>query len=147
MILLVVYYLQDGIVGFVRKIVDAWPRAHGDGRHHEAAPTIGARCDSGGATRAARKTSCDVRGILMQFSGLKALNDVDLTVRRGTIHGLIGPNGSGKSTMMNVLTGIYVPTAGTLEYRGAVARRARRPRRSRCPASRARSRTCSCSAR
>jgi branched-chain amino acid transport system permease protein len=40
-------------------------------------------------------------------------------VRRGTIHGLIGPNGSGKSTMMNVLTGIYVPTAGTLDYRGA----------------------------
>ena len=55
----------------------------------------------------------------MQFSGLKALNNVDLTVRRGTIHGLIGPNGSGKSTMMNVLTGIYVPTAGTLDYRGA----------------------------
>jgi branched-chain amino acid transport system permease protein len=60
----------------------------------------------------------DVRGVLMQFSGLKALNDVDLTVKRGTIHGLIGPNGSGKSTMMNVLTGIYVPTAGAIEYEG-----------------------------
>jgi branched-chain amino acid transport system permease protein len=54
----------------------------------------------------------------MQFSGLKALNDVNLTVRRGTIHGLIGPNGSGKSTMMNVLTGIYVPSAGAIEYDG-----------------------------
>jgi len=54
----------------------------------------------------------------MQFSGLKALNNVDLTVKRGTIHGLIGPNGSGKSTMMNVLTGIYVPTAGSIEYAG-----------------------------
>ena len=54
----------------------------------------------------------------MQFSGLKALNNVDLTVRRGTIHGLIGPNGSGKSTMMNVLTGIYVPTAGTIDFDG-----------------------------
>ena len=50
--------------------------------------------------------------------GLKALNDVNLTVKRGTIHGLIGPNGSGKSTMMNVLTGIYVPTAGAIEYEG-----------------------------
>ena len=48
----------------------------------------------------------------MQFGGLKALNEVDLAVRPGTIHGLIGPNGSGKSTMMNVLTGIYKPTAG-----------------------------------
>jgi branched-chain amino acid transport system permease protein len=60
----------------------------------------------------------ELRNILMQFSGLKALNDVNLTVRRGTIHGLIGPNGSGKSTMMNVLTGIYVPSAGSIAYDG-----------------------------
>jgi branched-chain amino acid transport system permease protein len=54
----------------------------------------------------------------MQFGGLKALNNVDLAVKRGTIHGLIGPNGSGKSTMMNVLTGIYVPTAGSVNFAG-----------------------------
>jgi branched-chain amino acid transport system permease protein len=54
----------------------------------------------------------------MQFGGLKAINDVDLCIKRGTIHGLIGPNGSGKSTMMNVLTGIYVPTAGAITFRG-----------------------------
>jgi len=54
----------------------------------------------------------------MQFGGREALNPVDLTVKRGTIHGLIGPNGSGKSTMMNVLTGIYVPTAGSIEFAG-----------------------------
>jgi len=58
------------------------------------------------------------KGVLMQFGGLKALNNVDLVVKRGTIHGLIGPNGSGKSTMMNVLTGIYVPTAGSIEFGG-----------------------------
>ena len=58
----------------------------------------------------------EVRGALMQFGGLKALNNVELRVRRGSIHGLIGPNGSGKSTMMNVLTGIYVPTAGGIEF-------------------------------
>jgi len=56
--------------------------------------------------------------VLMQFGGLKALNDVDLVVKRGTIHGLIGPNGSGKSTMMNVLTGIYTPTAGSVAFAG-----------------------------
>ena len=62
----------------------------------------------------------EARSVLMQFGGLKALNEVDLTRRkRGTIHGLIGPNGSGKSTMMNVLTGIYEPTAGTIEFDGA----------------------------
>jgi ABC-type branched-subunit amino acid transport system ATPase component len=41
-----------------------------------------------------------------------------LLVQRGTIHGLIGPNGSGKSTMMNVLTGIYQPTAGKVLFAG-----------------------------
>jgi ABC-type branched-subunit amino acid transport system ATPase component len=56
--------------------------------------------------------------VMMQFGGLKALNNVDLQVLRGTIHGLIGPNGSGKSTMMNVLTGIYVPTAGSIDFGG-----------------------------
>ncbi|MEO6852956.1 MAG: ABC transporter ATP-binding protein, partial [Rhodoferax sp.] len=58
------------------------------------------------------------QGVLMQFGGLKAINNVDLRVQRGTIHGLIGPNGSGKSTMMNVLTGIYVPTAGSITFAG-----------------------------
>ncbi len=50
----------------------------------------------------------------MQFGGLKALNAVDLAVGAARIHGLIGPNGSGKSTMMNVLTGVYTPTAGEI---------------------------------
>ncbi|QQC62365.1 branched-chain amino acid ABC transporter ATP-binding protein/permease [Paraburkholderia ginsengisoli] len=119
MILLVVYYLQDGVVGFVRKIV-----LHGRVRtvtvDTTAPATVGG--DAIQAVQAAPSGGTEdilqLRGILMQFSGLKALNNVDLTVQRGTIHGLIGPNGSGKSTMMNVLTGIYVPTAGTLDYRG-----------------------------
>lgn len=117
MILLVVYYLQDGVVGFVRKIV-----MHGRVRAVTVDATQPATIGSDAVQAVHAGGTEDIlqlRGILMQFSGLKALNDVDLTVQRGTIHGLIGPNGSGKSTMMNVLTGIYVPTAGTLEYRGA----------------------------
>jgi len=115
MILLVVYYLQDGIVGFARKLFV-------QGRTRAAAAIerpVDIAPDAILAVRAQGEGELlDVRGILMQFSGLKALNNVDLTIRRGTIHGLIGPNGSGKSTMMNVLTGIYVPTAGTVSYRG-----------------------------
>jgi ABC-type branched-subunit amino acid transport system ATPase component/ABC-type branched-subunit amino acid transport system permease subunit len=115
MILLVVYYLQDGVVGFVRKIVS-------HGRARSATYDTENLSSQQDAILAADpngpETILDLRGILMQFSGLKALNNVDLTVKRGTIHGLIGPNGSGKSTMMNVLTGIYVPTAGTIEYAG-----------------------------
>ncbi|MBB5423762.1 branched-chain amino acid transport system permease protein [Paraburkholderia sp. JPY158] len=116
MILLVVYYLQDGVIGFVRKsMMGGVVRASTVDTHQPA--TIGA--DAVAAVHAGdTEEILQLRGILMQFSGLKALNQVDLTVRRGTVHGLIGPNGSGKSTMMNVLTGIYVPTAGSIEYRG-----------------------------
>ncbi|MDR6386844.1 branched-chain amino acid ABC transporter ATP-binding protein/permease [Paraburkholderia caribensis] len=116
MILLVVYYLQDGVVGFVRKFF-----THGRVRtvtvdtDKPAEITADAVLD---VQAKGHETILDVRGALMQFSGLKALNNVNLNVRRGTIHGLIGPNGSGKSTMMNVLTGIYIPTAGAIEYRG-----------------------------
>ncbi|MGF6962785.1 ABC transporter permease subunit [Paraburkholderia youngii] len=116
MILLVVYYLQDGVIGFMRKsMMGGVVRASTVDAHQPA--TIGA--DAVAAVHAGdTEEILQLRGILMQFSGLKALNQVDLSVRRGTVHGLIGPNGSGKSTMMNVLTGIYVPTAGSIEYRG-----------------------------
>jgi branched-chain amino acid transport system permease protein len=60
-----------------------------------------------------------VRGLRRHFGGVKAVDGVDLTVRAGTIHGLIGPNGSGKSTLVNVLSGLYAPTEGTIELRGA----------------------------
>jgi ABC-type branched-subunit amino acid transport system ATPase component len=51
-------------------------------------------------------------GVTMRFGGNTALNDVALTLPRGEWTGLIGPNGSGKTTMLNVLSGIYVPHAG-----------------------------------
>ncbi len=51
-------------------------------------------------------------GMTMQFGGLIAVNDVDLTLTPGEITGLIGPNGSGKTTLMNMLSGVLVPTKG-----------------------------------
>lgn len=120
MILLVVYYLQDGIVGFVRNyyaaltgksVAAAAKAAEIQEIKHTSKDVISAAADTtkGGVL-------LDVKSVLMQFGGLKALNNVDLKIERGTIHGLIGPNGSGKSTMMNVLTGIYTPTAGDVVY-------------------------------
>jgi branched-chain amino acid transport system permease protein len=61
----------------------------------------------------------ELRGLQRHFGGVRAVDGVDLTVRAGTIHGLIGPNGSGKSTLVNVVTGLYTPTAGELVLRGA----------------------------
>lgn len=54
----------------------------------------------------------------MQFGGLRAVDSVDFQVIDGEILGLIGPNGAGKTTVFNMLTGIYTPTAGTINFRG-----------------------------
>lgn len=120
MILLVVYYLQDGIVGFVRSYYASLTGKSAQAAR-DAAALLEIKPTDKDVISAASDTSkggvlLTVKSLLMQFGGLKALNEVDLTIERGTIHGLIGPNGSGKSTMMNVLTGIYVPTAGEVVY-------------------------------
>jgi branched-chain amino acid transport system permease protein len=117
MILFVVYYLQDGIVGFFRKLFSG-KIARGVAYQAPSDAKDAIRVASNAHQSADGSDLIVAKGVLMQFGGLKALNDVDLVVKRGTIHGLIGPNGSGKSTMMNVLTGIYVPTAGKIEFSG-----------------------------
>ena len=118
MTLFVVYYLQDGIIGYLRSVADKlWPHraavdaadTHGDAARAWAPPV---------QTVHVSGNLLEASNILMQFGGLKALNAVDLHVAKGSIHGLIGPNGSGKSTMMNVLTGIYRPTGGTVTFNG-----------------------------
>ncbi len=114
--LFVVYYLQDGIVGFVRQALGRKPPVEDDAEAGQPGEAIDDAISKADAQ--APEELLLARGVLMQFGGLKALNNVDLRIRRGTVHGLIGPNGSGKSTMMNVLTGIYLPTAGTVEFGG-----------------------------
>jgi branched-chain amino acid transport system permease protein len=117
MTLFVVYYLQDGIVGFVNSLLGKGPRhllaKAGELSGGEDLAIVKANGERVGVLLSARQ-------LLMQFGGLKALNQVDLQIAKGTVHGLIGPNGSGKSTMMNVLTGIYKPTDGVVEFGGKV---------------------------
>src|SRR5579875_2007724 len=54
------------------------------------------------------------------FGGLVAVKDLDFQIEEGTIVAMIGPNGAGKSTVFNVITGIYRPTAGSVEFNGKV---------------------------
>ena len=59
-----------------------------------------------------------MRGICKNFPGVKALNNVDFTLRKGEIHALMGENGAGKSTLIKVLTGVYEKDAGSIEIEG-----------------------------
>jgi branched-chain amino acid transport system permease protein len=54
------------------------------------------------------------------FGGVKAVDGLSMTITSGSIHGLIGPNGSGKSTVVNVISGLYTPSAGRILLRGMV---------------------------
>lgn len=59
-------------------------------------------------------TILSVEHLMMHFGGIKALNDVNLTVKRGSITALIGPNGAGKTTVFNCLTGFYQASGGNI---------------------------------
>lgn len=59
----------------------------------------------------------EVRKVVKNFDGLKALDGLDFEVEQGGIFGLIGPNGSGKTTMLNVIAGLLKPTAGDIIYK------------------------------
>ena len=60
----------------------------------------------------------EMRGISKEFPGVKALDNVSLTVRPGTVHALMGENGAGKSTLMKCLFGIYRRDGGTVTLDG-----------------------------
>jgi branched-chain amino acid transport system ATP-binding protein len=60
----------------------------------------------------------EVRDITLKFGGLTALDSVSFAIDRGEILGLIGPNGAGKTTCFNVMTGVYQPTSGSVQFRG-----------------------------
>ena len=59
-----------------------------------------------------------VRGLTKRFGSFTAVDDLDLVVRRGTVHGFLGPNGAGKSTAIRAILGMLKPNAGTIDVLG-----------------------------
>ena len=64
----------------------------------------------------------EMRGIVKEFPGVRALSDVSLEVRSGEVHVLLGENGAGKSTLIKVLSGVYAPDAGEIRIDGQPVR-------------------------
>lgn len=62
----------------------------------------------------------ETRGLGISFGGLKAVQDFNIKLYKGELAGLIGPNGAGKTTVFNLLTGVYVPTEGSVILNGQV---------------------------
>lgn len=63
-------------------------------------------------------TLLETKGATMQFGGLIAVNDLNLSIEQGKIVAVIGPNGAGKTTAFNMITGVYSPTKGDILYQG-----------------------------
>ena len=103
-VILIVIFMPDGIWGYVSKAFRSRERAPSK----PLEPLLLRPIDSGAPM------ALEVKGLCKNFGGLKAVDGVDLQVRRGGVHALIGPNGSGKTTMLNVVTGLYRASDGAI---------------------------------
>jgi branched-chain amino acid transport system permease protein len=103
-VILIIRYMPDGIWGFFNLATQRW-RAKAKVR--SAGPPLQLTPATVGGDMV-----LEVKGLSKHFGGLKAVDQVDIAVRRGGVHALIGPNGSGKTTTLNVLSGLYKATAG-----------------------------------
>ncbi len=108
-VILIMVFLPDGIWGWLAARL----------RHPRPAPAEAPPLPLLGRTGAPTdEIILEITGLAKHFGGLRAVDGVDIAIRRGTVHALIGPNGSGKSTLINVVTGLYRATAGHVRLQG-----------------------------
>jgi branched-chain amino acid transport system permease protein len=113
-VILIVIFMPDGIWGFVARLFQRRVRpASAPAGPLELRPAVSGE-GVAEALGASGDVVLEVRGLAKYFGGLKAVDGVDFTVRRGEVHALIGPNGSGKTTTLNVVTGLYRATSGAI---------------------------------
>jgi len=109
-VILIVLFMPDGIWGFV---VQRFKNLRGALRLSAELPELTLV-----QTQAHADDVLVVNNLAKHFGGLKAVDDISFVVKRGSVHALIGPNGSGKTTTLNVLSGLYTPTAGAVQLDG-----------------------------
>ncbi len=109
-IILIIRYMPDGIWGFWQHRVRRWFAPPAFTTAPIELTLVPAKADA--------EMALEVQSLSKHFGGLKAVDDVSFSVRRGSVHALIGPNGSGKTTTLNVLSGLYVATSGRVILAG-----------------------------
>jgi branched-chain amino acid transport system permease protein len=110
-VILIMVFMPEGIWGIAQK---AWWRVIG--RPQSSPVPIEPFSLNVPATGSA--SVLRLSGIQKYFGGVKAVDGISIEVTRGSVHALIGPNGSGKTTTLNILSGIYRPTGGTISMDG-----------------------------
>lgn len=115
-----ILFMPDGILPRLQR---AWAKRRPAAALPAAAkPTLSQSSAEPSAVQSAAVAPGEVllkaTGLAKHFRGVKALGGVDVVVKRGEILGLLGPNGSGKSTFINVVSGHYVPTGGSVVFEG-----------------------------
>jgi branched-chain amino acid transport system permease protein len=127
-VILIMVFMPDGIWGYVTL---AWRMVFPKGLTAAGAipplPLVQRSAQSGSG-----RPILKVEKLSKHFGGLKAVDEVDLEVKENSVHALIGPNGSGKTTALNVLSGIYRPTGGRIQFDGRDISRLKPHRRAAC---------------
>ncbi len=109
LLLLVVLLVPGGIAEFLERLFVRGVRGEGlEAPAPERLSTV--------LGRHASPKVLTLEGVALHFGGVRALDGVDLTVRPGTVHGLIGPNGSGKTTLLNAVSGFYTANSGRIVF-------------------------------
>ena len=109
-VILIIRFMPDGIWGFVSA---GLARLRAKAKTPPATATLQLKPATVGGD-----IVLEVTGLAKYFGGLKAVDGVDIQVKRGGVHALIGPNGSGKTTTLNVLSGLYKATSGRIVLDG-----------------------------
>jgi ABC-type branched-subunit amino acid transport system ATPase component/ABC-type branched-subunit amino acid transport system permease subunit len=113
MLFSVVVGLPDGIMGFAARYLTRLFRIA-----PAALPAASSLDDVLPANKSDGGVLLELKNLKRYFGGVKAVDGVSMSIRKGHVHGLIGPNGSGKSTAVNVISGLYAPTAGEVLLQG-----------------------------
>ncbi len=122
-IMAVMFWKRDGFIPFfeIDERLAAWRKQRSEDRGAAPTPEMGVPRETEAVPRPqtaspATGSILDVHSVTKNFGGLRALDDVSLSLETGEILGLIGPNGSGKTTLINVISGSYPPSKGQVSF-------------------------------